>query len=67
VGASSPRVSTARIWKMVVQELVYRLSKKADFVTVSGRLRNDSNPKRLYESCGFKGLDLWYVCYKNKR
>jgi len=53
--------------RMIVDELLYRLSKKADFVTVSGRLLNDSNPKRLYESCGFKGSDLWYVCYKNKR
>jgi GNAT superfamily N-acetyltransferase len=53
--------------RMIVEELLYRLSKKADFVTVSGRLLNDSNPKRLYESCGFKGSDLWYVCYKNKR
>lgn len=50
--------------KIVVQELLYRLSKKADFVTVSGRLFNDSNPKRLYESCGFEGSDIWYVCYK---
>lgn len=50
--------------KMIVQELLYRLSKKADFVTVSGRLFNDSNPKRLYESCGFEGSDIWYVCYK---
>ena len=53
--------------RMIVDELLYRLSKKADFVTVSGRLLNDSNPKRLYESCSFKGSDLWYVCYKNKR
>lgn len=52
---------------MIVVELLYRLSKKADFVTVSGRLDNDSNPKRLYESCGFEGSDLWYVCYKSKR
>lgn len=50
--------------KMIVQELLYRLSKKADFATVSGRLYNDSNPKRLYESCGFEGSDIWYVCYK---
>lgn len=53
--------------RMIVEELLYRLSKKADFVTVSGRLRNDSNPMRLYESCGFQGSDIWYVCYKNKR
>lgn len=49
--------------KIIVQELLYRLSKMADFVTVSGRLYNDSNPKRLYESCGFEGNDIWYICY----
>jgi len=50
--------------RMIVEELLYRLSKKANFATVSGRLHNDSNPKRLYESCGFEGSDIWYVCYK---
>lgn len=50
--------------RMIVEGLLYRLSKKADFVTVSGRLDNDSNPKRLYESCSFQGSDLWYICYK---
>lgn len=50
--------------RMIVEELLYRLSKKANFVTVSGRLHNDSNPKWLYKSCGFEGSDIWYVCYK---
>lgn len=49
--------------KIIVNELLYRLSKMADFVTVSGRLDNDSNPKRLYESCGFEGANIWYICY----
>ncbi len=59
-----PKYQRQGYGKMVVQELVYRLSKKADFVTVSGRLDNDSNPKRLYEDSGFEGSDVWYVCYK---
>ena len=50
--------------RMIVEELLYRLSKKADFVTVSGRLYNDTNPKLLYEFCGFEGSEIWYVCYK---
>jgi GNAT superfamily N-acetyltransferase len=50
--------------RMIVEELLYRLSKKADFVTVSGRLNNNTNPKRLYESCGFEGSNIWCVCYK---
>jgi len=50
--------------RMIVEELLYRLSKKANFATVSGRLHNESNPKCLYESCGFEGSDIWYVCYK---
>jgi hypothetical protein len=52
---------------MIVEELLYRISIKADFATVSGKLHNDSNPKRLYESCGFEGSNIWCVCYKNKR
>lgn len=49
--------------KIIVKELLYRLSKMADFVTVSGRLNNDSDPKHLYEFCGFEGNDIWHICY----
>jgi hypothetical protein len=48
---------------MIVNELIYRLSKIADFITVSGRVDNNSNPFRLYKSCGFVGNDIWYICY----
>lgn len=53
--------------RMIVEECLYRLSKKADFVTVSGRLYNDTNPKLLYESCGFEGLEIGMFAIKNKR
>jgi hypothetical protein len=34
---------------------------KADFVTVSGRVDNRTNPERLYRRCGFEGNDVWCV------
>lgn len=48
--------------KLIVNALISRLSKKANFITVSGRLDNLSNPKNLYMDCGFEGNDVWYVC-----
>ncbi|MDD4000429.1 MAG: GNAT family N-acetyltransferase [Bacilli bacterium] len=49
--------------KIIVNELIYRLSKTVDFITVSGRVENEANPQRLYKSCGFEGDDIWYICY----
>lgn len=51
--------------KMIVNELIYRLSKIADFITVSGRINNNSNPLGLYKSCGFEGADIWNICYQS--
>jgi GNAT superfamily N-acetyltransferase len=54
--------------KMIVNELVYRLSKMAKFITVSGNMNNLTQPEKLYRSCGFSGDDVWYICYlKNVR
>ncbi|WP_459129636.1 GNAT family N-acetyltransferase [Guggenheimella bovis] len=47
--------------KVIVYELLRRLKKKALFVTVSGRVDNQTNPERLYESCGFKDKALWHI------
>jgi len=49
--------------KIIVKELIYRLSETVDFITVSGRIENKSNPQKLYKSCGFEGDDIWYICY----
>jgi len=48
--------------KLIVNALINRLSKIADFITVSGRLENLSNPIKLYADCGFQGNDIWYIC-----
>ncbi len=48
--------------KVIVQELLYRLGKRARFTTVSGETENKGNPEALYRSCGFKGNDIWWMC-----
>ena len=45
----------------VTLELLFRFSKKADFVTVSGEVENITNPERLYRKCGFTGEAVWIV------
>ena len=45
-------------------KVLNELRSVADFVTVSGRVENQTNPKKLYESVGFTGDDIWYVCIK---
>ena len=47
--------------KYIVRELLWRMKGKADFVTVSGKCDNATNPERLYRSCGFQGNDVWYI------
>jgi ribosomal protein S18 acetylase RimI-like enzyme len=49
------------IGKTLVIELLNRLKKHADFATVSGQVENETNPKRLYRSCGFTGNDVWHI------
>jgi GNAT superfamily N-acetyltransferase len=45
----------------IVQALLSRLSNRALFVTVSGRLGNLSNPEKRYRQAGFEGNDIWHV------
>ena len=45
----------------VVCELISRMRDQACFVTVSGRMDNESAPYALYESCGFTGPVIWHV------
>ncbi len=47
--------------KFIVKELLWRMKGKADFVTVSGKVDNSSNPKVLYESCGFADGEIWHI------
>lgn len=50
--------------KILVLELLNRMHGKVDFVTVSGELNNETNPERLYKSCGFSGDDIWWLLRK---
>jgi len=45
----------------LVVDLLTRLHQRAEFVTVSGRVRNRTNSERLYRRCGFRGNDVWWV------
>lgn len=45
----------------IVNELLSRLKGKADFVTVSGRVNNETRPERLYERCGFTDNTIWHI------
>jgi GNAT superfamily N-acetyltransferase len=50
--------------KVLVLELLNRMSGYVDFVTVSGEVDNITNPERLYRSCGFHGSDVWWLLRK---
>ena len=50
--------------KFVVRELLWRMKDKAEFVTVSGKVDNPTNPKELYLACGFSGEEIWHVMRK---
>ncbi|MDW7662751.1 MAG: GNAT family N-acetyltransferase [Bacillota bacterium] len=50
--------------KILVLELLKRMHGKVDCVTVSGEVDNETNPERLYKSCGFSGDDIWWLLRK---
>lgn len=52
------------IGKMLVCQLLRRMQGKADFATVSGSCLNESDPEKLYRSCGFFGNDVWHIMRK---
>ena len=45
----------------IVCELLQRMKGFASFVTVSGRIRNESDPFALYRACGFENPVIWHV------
>ncbi|MCR5184818.1 MAG: GNAT family N-acetyltransferase [Bacilli bacterium] len=50
--------------KLIVEELLSRMLNKADFVTVSGKVNNPTNPLKLYELCGFENKVIWHILHK---
>ncbi len=59
-----PEYRGRKVGQLLVNELLMRLQGKADFVTVSGKVNNATNPEKLYRKCGFAGEDIWHVLTK---
>ena len=47
--------------RIIVNELLLRMRDSVDFVTVSGKVNDMSDPKALYERCGFEEAVIWHV------
>lgn len=60
----SPAARRRGLGRFVVSELLWRMRDKADFVTVSGRLNDASDPLALYKSCGFSDMAVWHILKK---
>ena len=60
----SPEYRRMGLGAFVVNELLFRMKGKADFVTVSGKVNNKTNPLALYERCGFSEKEIWHVFTK---
>lgn len=60
----SPECRGKGLGKFVVRELLWRMKDKTEFVTVSGKLDNLTNPRKLYMACGFFGEEIWHVMRK---
>ena len=60
----SPEYRHRGLGTFIVNELLRRMKGKADFVTVSGKENNKTNPLALYERCGFSEKVIWHVLVK---
>lgn len=60
----SPGYRGKGLGKFVVNELLWKMKDKADFVTVSGKIDNPTNPRSLYMACGFSEEAIWHVMRK---
>ncbi|HHV46283.1 MAG TPA: GNAT family N-acetyltransferase [Tissierellia bacterium] len=62
-----PEYRRRGLGQAVVNRLLLNFVGKADFVTVSGQVNNDTNPEKLYRKCGFQGNDIWHVILNMKK
>lgn len=58
-----PEYRGRKIGQLIVNQLLCRMN-NADFVTVSGKVDNITNPERVYRKCGFVGNDVWHILHK---
>lgn len=61
-----PAYRKREVGTAIVHLLLYRLRTKANFVTVSGKVKNETQPEALYRKCGFVGNDIWHILKKTK-
>ena len=47
--------------RIIVNELLFRMRGRVDFVTVSGKVNDTFDPRTLYERCGFQDAVIWHV------
>lgn len=59
-----PEYRKRGLGQAIVNKLLLNMVGKADFVTVSGQVNNNTNPEKLYRKCGFQGNDIWHVILK---
>lgn len=59
-----PQYRGRRLGPALVSTLLGNLKGRADFVTVSGRVDNETKPEKLYRRYGFTGNDIWHVLLK---
>ena len=57
----SPEHRRRGLGQYIVCELLHRLRRKADFVTVSGKMNDSCCPLALYRSCGFTDCAIWHI------
>ena len=57
----SPAYRRRGLGRIIVHELLFRMNDRADFVTVSGKSNDPSDPRALYERCGFGGGVVWHI------
>lgn len=59
-----PAYRGKKIGQLIVNELLKRMNGIAEFVTVSGKVNNNTSPEMLYRKCGFIGNDVWHILIK---
>lgn len=57
----SPDCRRRGLGRFLVCELLRRMEGRAQFVTASGRMRNETEPLALYLACGFSDPAIWHV------
>lgn len=56
-----PEYRNRGIAAALCSKALMKMSKFADFATVSGECDNITNPEKVYRKCGFEGDDVWNI------